>query len=145
MAESNAFVEDTTNENVADDKSVKAENSRHRVNESPWRHQFGKWLWDNSVTPAAKRATCLLCQKTISASSTTNLRSHITVAHKNVLIKDLRVDEDLDTGSYVTRKSLKEDFGSVEKYKDGFKKALDEQIVKMCCKKRMPLSIGKSQ
>ena len=89
--------------------------------------------------------TCLLCQKTISASSTTSLRSHLTVAHKNVLIENMCADEALDPGSYVTLKSLMEDFGSVEKYKDKFKKALDEQFVKMCCKKRMPLSIGKSQ
>jgi hypothetical protein len=143
MAESNGGAEDTTDGKVACDKSVKAEDSRQRVNESPWRHHFGKWFWDNTVTPAAKRATCLLCQKTVSASSTTNLRSHLTAAHKNVLIKDLRADEAMDPGSYVTLKSLKEDFGSVEKFKDGFKKALDEQFVKMCCKKRMPLSIGK--
>jgi len=35
------------------------------------------------------------------------------------------------SGSYVALKSLKDDFGSVEKYKDGFKKALDEQFMKM--------------
>ena len=97
------------------------------------------------MTPAAKRATCLLCQKTNSVSITSNLCSHLTDAHKNVLIKNLPADEALDPGSYVTLKSLKEDFGSVEKYKDGFKRALDEQFVKMCFKKRMPLSIGKSQ
>ncbi len=34
---------------------------RLRVNESPWRNHFGKRFWDNSVTPAAKRAACLLC------------------------------------------------------------------------------------
>ena len=63
--------------------------------------------------------------ETVLASSTTNLRSHLTVAHKNVLNKDLREDEPNDPGSYVTLKSLKEDFGSIEKFKDGFKKALD--------------------
>ena len=35
MAESNASAEETTDEKVADDKSVKAEYSRHLVNESP--------------------------------------------------------------------------------------------------------------
>ena len=39
----------------------KVEANQLRVNESPWRHHFGKWFWDNSVTPAAKRAVCLLC------------------------------------------------------------------------------------
>ena len=93
---------------VADDLSVKAEDSRHRVNKSSWRHHFGTWFWaNNSVTPAAKRATCLLCQKTVSASNTTNLRSHLTVAHKNGLIKHLRADEALVPGSYVTLKSQK--------------------------------------
>ncbi len=75
-------------------------------------------------------------------SCTTNLRSHLTAAHKKVLIKNLRVDEAMDPGSYVTLKSLKEDFGSVEKNKDAFKRALDERFVKMCCKKRRPVSIG---
>ena len=143
MAESSEVDEENIDGKVADDKHAKAENSRQRVNESPCRHHFGKWFWDNSVPPAAKRATCLLCRKTVSASSTTNLRSHLTAAHKNALIKDLRADEPMDPRSYVTLKSLKEDFGSVEKFKDGFRKALDEQFVKMCCKKRMSLSIGK--
>ena len=44
MAESSAVAEDTTDGKAADDKSVKAEDSRHRVNESPWRHHFGKWF-----------------------------------------------------------------------------------------------------
>jgi len=42
--------------------STKVEVNRLRVNESPWRHHFGKWFWDNTVTPVAKRAVCLLCQ-----------------------------------------------------------------------------------
>ncbi len=42
MAESSASVEDTTYGNVGDDKSVKVEDLRHRVNESPSRHHFGK-------------------------------------------------------------------------------------------------------
>ena len=41
-------------------------------------------------------------------------------------------------------KSLKQDFGVVEKYKDGFKRSLDEQFVKMCCKKRRALSCGET-
>ena len=61
MAESNVDAEETTNGKVADDKSVKTEDSRQRVNESPWRRHFGKWFWDKYVTPTAKRATCLLC------------------------------------------------------------------------------------
>ncbi len=43
-----------------------------------------------------------------------------------------------------TLKSLKQDFGAVEKYKDGFKRSLDEQFVKMCCKKRRALSCGET-
>ncbi len=71
------------------------------------------------MTPVAKRASCLLCPKIVSTSSTTNFRSHLTAAHKNVLIKDMRADEALDPESHVTLESLKEDFGSVEKYKQG--------------------------
>ncbi len=42
--------------------AVKVEANQARVNDSTWRHHFGKWFWDNTVTPAAKRAVCLLCQ-----------------------------------------------------------------------------------
>ena len=43
------------------------------------------------------------------------------MARKNGLIKCMRADEALDLGSYVTLKFPKEGFGSVEKYKVGFK------------------------
>ena len=43
-------------------KQSKLDAIRSRVNESPWRHHFGKWFWDNSVSPATKRAVCLICQ-----------------------------------------------------------------------------------
>ena len=80
----------------------------------------------------------------MSAASTTNLRSHLTASHKNVLIKELRSDESMDPCNVTTLKSLKQDFGVVEKYKDGFKRSLDEQFVKMCCKKRRALSCGET-
>ncbi len=70
------------------------------------------------------------------------MRSHLTLAHKNVIIKELRVDETMDPGSHSTLKTLKEDYGAVEKYNGDNKRKLDEQFVKMCCKKRMPLSMG---
>jgi hypothetical protein len=41
-------------------------------------------------------------------------------------------------------KSLKEDFGSVEKHSGSFKQDLDEQFVKWCCKKLRGLSIGET-
>ncbi len=41
-------------------------------------------------------------------------------------------------------KSLKENFGAVEKNSGSFKQDLDEQFVKWCCKKRRGLSIGKT-
>ena len=50
----------------------------------------------------------------------------------------------MDPCNVTTLKSLKQDFGAVEKYKDGFKRALDEQFVKMCCKKRRALSCGET-
>jgi hypothetical protein len=42
--------------------SVKVEVKRNRVNESPWRHHFGKWFWDNSATLVAKLVVYLRCQ-----------------------------------------------------------------------------------
>ena len=50
----------------------------------------------------------------------------------------------MDPCNVTTLKSLKQDFGAVEKYKDGFKRSLDEQFVKMCCKKRRALSCGET-
>ena len=40
---------------------IKVEATKNLVNESPWRHHFGKWYWDKTVTLAAKRAVYLLC------------------------------------------------------------------------------------
>ncbi len=48
--------------NPATSNQAKVEVNRLRVNESPWRHHFCKWFWDNNVTPAAKSVVCLLCQ-----------------------------------------------------------------------------------
>ena len=42
--------------------TVKVEANQNRVNKPPWRHHFGKWFWDNTVTPAAKRVVCLMCK-----------------------------------------------------------------------------------
>ena len=117
---------------------------RERTNESiVWDH-FGRWYWDNSVAPAAKRAECKLCNKVISASSTTNLRTHLAAAHKHILLEEIRADETLEVGQQPTLMSLKKDFGAVEKYKGDFKNSLDEAYVKWCCKKRRPLSMGET-
>ncbi len=43
-------------------------------------------------------------------------------AHKNYVIKELKADETLEVGKCVTLKSLKEDFGAVEKYSGSFSK-----------------------
>jgi hypothetical protein len=53
-------------------------------------------------------------------------------------------DEAIDLYTVRTLKFLKEDVGVVEKYKDGFKRSLDEQFVKICCKKRSALSCGET-
>jgi hypothetical protein len=50
----------------------------------------------------------------------------------------------MDPCNTTTLKSLNNDFGDVEKYKDGLKKSLDEQFVKMCCKKGRALSCGET-
>ncbi len=87
---------------------------------------------------------CTIIQKTVSAASTTNLRSHLSATHKNVLIKELRADETMDPCNASTLQTLKKDYGAVEKFKDKFKRDLDEQYVKMCCKKRRALSAGET-
>ena len=61
IAESSACAKKNIYGKVADNNSVKAEDYGQRVNESPWRHHFRKWFWNNSITPTAKSATCLLC------------------------------------------------------------------------------------
>ncbi len=62
----------------------------------------------------------IIYKKTVSAVGTINLRSHLTTTRKNVLIKELRADEAMDPCNTTTPKSLKNDLGDVEKYKDGF-------------------------
>ena len=68
----------------------------------------------------------------------------MTNRHKDLRIQELRADESMDPGNMSTLKSLIEDYGVVEKYKDNAKRMLDEQFVKWCCKKRRGLSIGET-
>ena len=56
------------------------------------------------------------------------MRSHLTTRHKDLLIKELRADEALDPGNMATLKSMKKDYGAVDKFKDGAKRMLDEQL-----------------
>jgi hypothetical protein len=65
-------------------------------------------------------------------------------AHKDVVIRELKADEALEVGKCTTLKTLKEDYGAVEKFSGDFKQRLDEQFVKWCCKKRRGLSIGET-
>jgi hypothetical protein len=125
--------------------------SRSRQNESiVWSHFSGgpgaklKWFWDNTTSPASKRSICLLCNNTVSAASTTNLRQHLQGKHTDLMLKELRADETLEVGKIATLASLKEDFGSVEKYSGPFKVSLDEAFVKWCCKKKKAISMGES-
>ena len=134
---------------AAKPKKSSASASRSRQNESiVWSHFHGgpgakeKWFWDNTTTPASKRSICVLCDKTISAASTTNLRAHLQAKHTDLVLKELRADETLEVGKIATLATLKEDFGAVEKFSGSFKASLDESCVKMCCKKNRPLSMG---
>ncbi len=122
--------------------------SRTRQNGSiVWGHFNGgsgnkkKFYWDNSTTPASKRSICSLCNMHVSNANTTNSRTHLQSAHKAVIIKELKADETLEVGQCATLKSLKEDYGDVEKYTGSFKHTLYEQFVKWCCKKGRGLSI----
>ena len=125
--------------------------SRSRQNESiVWSHFHGgpgakhKWFWDNSTVPASKRSICVLCDKTVSAATTTNLRAHLQAKHSDLVLKELRADETLEVGKIATLATLKEDYGSVEKYTGSFKVGLDEAFVKWCCKKKKAISMGET-
>ena len=47
--------------------------------------------------------------------------------HWDVIVKELAADESLDSSNIQTPKSLKADFNSVETFKDGLKKSINEQ------------------
>ena len=47
--------------------------------------------------------------------------------HRNSIVKELVADESLDPSNIQTPKSLKAGFNSVEKFKDGLKKSINEQ------------------
>ncbi len=107
--------------------------SRTRQNASiVWGHFNGgpgnkeKFYWDNSATPASKRSICSFCNMHVSAASTNNLRTRLQSAHKAVIMKKLKADETLEVGQCATLKSLKKDYGAVEKYAGPFKQTLDE-------------------
>jgi hypothetical protein len=123
---------------------VKGKRSRARSNSSPYSVHFTDWYWDNTCTPAAKRSACKHCGDLVSASSTTNFRSHLVNRHKELLIEELRADEVQNPANVSTLASLRVDYGCVEKFKDSAKRALDEQFVKWCCKKSRGLSIGET-
>ncbi len=134
---------------VAEPKTSIASASRSRQNESiVWSHFHGgpgakeKWFWDNTTTPASRRSICVLCDKTVSATSTTNLRAHLQSKHTDLVLKELRADETLEVGKIATLDTLKEDFGAIDKFSGSFKVGLDETFVKMCCKKNRPISMG---
>ncbi len=55
--------------------------------------------------------------------------------HRDVVMKELAANETLDPTNVQTLKSLKTDYGGVEKFKDGAKKTLDEQFLKWCSEK----------
>ena len=117
---------------------------KSRVNESPFKSHFYDPFWDTTAVPAAKRALCNHCNKTISAASSTNMKSHLAAKHRDVIVKELAAHESLDPSDIQPLKSLKADFNGMEKFKDGLKKSIDEQYVKICCKKQQALSIGES-
>jgi len=52
----------TDNNQPSSNPVIKVEAIRNRVNESSWRHHFGKLFWDSTITLFVKRAACLLCQ-----------------------------------------------------------------------------------
>ena len=57
-----------------------------------------------------------MCDKTVLAASTTNLRAHLQSKHTDLVLKELRADDTLEVGKIATLATLKEDFGAVEKF-----------------------------
>ena len=66
--------------------TVKGKRSRSISDSSPYTVHFSKCHWDNTVTPAPKRSTCLHCGEVVSASSTSNFRAHLVARHKQLLV-----------------------------------------------------------
>ena len=64
---------------------------------------------------------CELCDKTVSAATTTNLRAHLQAKHGDLVLKELRANEILEVGKIATFATVKEDYSSVEKYTRSFK------------------------
>ncbi len=59
-------------------------------------------------------------------------------------MKELRAGEVQNPSNMSPLKSLKEDFGKVEKFTGAAKRSIDEKCVKWCCKKRRGLTIGET-
>jgi len=79
----------------------------------------------------------------MSNASTTNLRAHLQSAHTDMIMTELKADDEtLEVGSCATLKSFNEYNCAVEKYTGQFKQTLDERFVKRCCKKRRRFSVG---
>ena len=93
---------------------------------------------------ASKKSNCVLCGKTVSAATTTNLRAHLQAKHGDLVLKELRANETLEVGKIATLATLKEDYGSVEKYTRSFKVGIDEAFLKLCCKKKKAISMGET-
>ncbi len=114
------------------------------LDSSPYTVYLSELYRDNTTTPDAKRSTCLHCGEIVLASNTSNFRAHLVARHKHFLVKESRADKIENSSNMSTLKSLKEYFGTVEKFTCATKRSSDEQFVKWCCKKRRNLSIGET-
>lgn len=122
-------------------------NAKDRLNASTVWQYYGKWFWDNSSTPARKVASCTLCDRKISAASTTNLKAHLMAKHAKQMVHDLQVAA-ADVGNDDLADLIKgaTDFkqGKVDRFTGQKKRNLDESYVKWCCKKKRGLSLGET-
>ena len=107
---------------------------KDRMNASTVWNYYGKWVWDNTTTPARKVAPCTLCDRKISASSTTNLKAHLTAKHSKKLIEDLQMAAADDHGNDDLGDLMKDAAplntkqGKVDKFTGAKKRNLDEVL-----------------
>ncbi len=71
----------------------------------------------------------MLCDKNVSPTTTTSLRAHLQAKHSYFVLKELRVDETLEVRKIAALATMKEDYGSVERYTGLFQVGLDEAFV----------------
>ena len=98
----------------------------NRLNGSAVWHYYGAWYWDNKSSPARKVADCKLCGKSVSASSTSNLKAHLASSHAKKMVTDLASDEAVGLAEVLDEKAVNLKQTKVDMYAGAKKRNLDE-------------------